>query len=94
LFITLIHSLKKQEHIEWSACAWSIALHNNRHKLATISALSVSNSKGYNSGHDGERLFLAVDKELNKQFRLFLRLKLPKIKNLRLEINGLKLHRK
>ena len=42
----------------------------------------------------GERLFHAVDKELNKQFRLFLRLKVTEIKNLRLEINGLRLHRK
>ena len=42
----------------------------------------------------GERLFHAVDKELNKQFRLFLRLKLTEIKNLRLEKNGLRLHPK
>ena len=42
----------------------------------------------------GERLFHAVDKELNEQFRLFLRLKLTEIKNLGLETNGLRLHRK
>ena len=30
----------------------------------------------------GERLFYAVDKELNKQFRLFLRLKVTEIKKL------------
>ena len=42
----------------------------------------------------GGRLLHAVDEELNKQFRLFLRLKLTEIKNLRLEKNGLRLHRK
>ena len=80
--------------LRYPACLEHIALHNNRPKLATISALSVTNSKGYNSSPDGERLFHAVDKELNKQFRLFLRLKVTEIKNLRLEINGLRLHRK
>ena len=42
----------------------------------------------------GERLFHALDKELNKQFRLFLRPKVTEIKNSRLKINCLGLHRK
>ena len=72
--------------LRYRACLEHIALHNNDHTPRAITQDPMESV--------GERLFHAVDKELNKQFRNFLRLKVTEIKNLRLEINGLELHRK